>query len=179
LTPSLDFSTTGLFEFSAPALNNESYDVYLTSGTASNAGNNVQLRLRNIAGSAVLQFVWEDKTNPAFDLIDQIPITSADLTNPEVELQLSHVAGSNDITASYAFGSGNTLSSFNGVLATLGSTDSSTDVFNPISNFVRGGFEAFAPVVPESSTWSMMLLGFAGLGFAGFRASRKKAALVG
>ena len=31
------------------------------------------------------------------------------------------------------------------------------------------------PVVPEPSTWAMMLLGFAGLGFAGYRASRKSA----
>jgi PEP-CTERM motif len=30
--------------------------------------------------------------------------------------------------------------------------------------------------VPEPSTWSMMLMGFAGLGFAGYRASRKMAA---
>jgi hypothetical protein len=30
--------------------------------------------------------------------------------------------------------------------------------------------------VPESSTWAMMLLGFAGLGFAGYRASRKAVA---
>jgi hypothetical protein len=29
--------------------------------------------------------------------------------------------------------------------------------------------------VPEPSTWAMMLLGFAGLGFAGYRASRKTA----
>ena len=29
--------------------------------------------------------------------------------------------------------------------------------------------------VPEPSTWAMMLLGFAGLGFAGYRASRKAA----
>ena len=29
--------------------------------------------------------------------------------------------------------------------------------------------------VPEPSTWAMMLLGFAGLGFAGYRASRKSA----
>jgi PEP-CTERM motif len=28
-------------------------------------------------------------------------------------------------------------------------------------------------VIPEPSTWAMMLLGFAGLGFAGYRASRK------
>jgi hypothetical protein len=32
--------------------------------------------------------------------------------------------------------------------------------------------------IPESSTWAMMLLGFAGLGYAGYRASRKSAALA-
>jgi hypothetical protein len=35
-----------------------------------------------------------------------------------------------------------------------------------------------AVTVPEPSTWAMMLLGFAGLGFAGYRASRKKVALA-
>jgi hypothetical protein len=34
---------------------------------------------------------------------------------------------------------------------------------------------AFAPAAPEPSTWAMMLIGFAGLGFAGFRASRRAA----
>ena len=29
--------------------------------------------------------------------------------------------------------------------------------------------------VPEASTWAMMLLGFAGLGYAGWRGSRKPA----
>jgi hypothetical protein len=38
-------------------------------------------------------------------------------------------------------------------------------------NVVLGG-------VPEASTWAMMLLGFASLGFAGYRASRKSAALA-
>jgi PEP-CTERM motif len=32
--------------------------------------------------------------------------------------------------------------------------------------------------VPEPSTWAMMLLGFAGLGFAGYRASRKGASVA-
>jgi hypothetical protein len=32
--------------------------------------------------------------------------------------------------------------------------------------------------VPEASTWAMMLLGFAGLGFAGYRASRKSVVLA-
>jgi hypothetical protein len=30
--------------------------------------------------------------------------------------------------------------------------------------------------VPEPSTWAMMLLGFAGLGFAGYRSTRRTAA---
>jgi hypothetical protein len=34
---------------------------------------------------------------------------------------------------------------------------------------------ALAGVVPESSTWVMMILGFAGLAFAGYRSSRKAA----
>ena len=34
---------------------------------------------------------------------------------------------------------------------------------------------SFAPSVPEPSTWSMLLIGFAGLGFAGYRASRRSA----
>jgi len=34
------------------------------------------------------------------------------------------------------------------------------------------------PAVPEPSTWAMMLIGFAGLGYAGRRASRKSAALA-
>jgi PEP-CTERM motif len=40
---------------------------------------------------------------------------------------------------------------------------------------------AAAPVtggIPEPSTWAMMLIGFAGLGFAGYRRSRKGAALA-
>lgn len=32
---------------------------------------------------------------------------------------------------------------------------------------------AVAPTIPEPSTWALMLLGFAGLGVAGYRASRK------
>jgi hypothetical protein len=34
-----------------------------------------------------------------------------------------------------------------------------------------------AASTPEPSTWAMMILGFAGLGFAGYRASRKAAAV--
>jgi hypothetical protein len=32
--------------------------------------------------------------------------------------------------------------------------------------------------IPEASTWAMMLMSFAGLGFAGWRACRARAAVV-
>ena len=35
------------------------------------------------------------------------------------------------------------------------------------------------PVVPETSTWGMMLVGFAGMGFAAFRRSRKASVAIG
>jgi hypothetical protein len=35
---------------------------------------------------------------------------------------------------------------------------------------------ALTSTIPEPSTWSMMLIGFAGLGFAGYRKSRRPAA---
>ena len=44
-----------------------------------------------------------------------------------------------------------------------------------LSAFNSGGatITAFAPAVPEPSTWAMMLLGFVGLGFADYQKSRK------
>jgi hypothetical protein len=39
-------------------------------------------------------------------------------------------------------------------------------------------FGFFSTGVPEPSTWAMMLIGFAGLGFTGYRASRKSASAV-
>jgi hypothetical protein len=38
-----------------------------------------------------------------------------------------------------------------------------------------GSFTLVASVVPETSTWVMMLAGFAGLGYAGYRTSRQRA----
>jgi hypothetical protein len=45
------------------------------------------------------------------------------------------------------------------------------------SNFVNGAVDigqstASFSVVPETSTWAMMLLGFVGLGFAGYRKAK-------
>jgi hypothetical protein len=41
------------------------------------------------------------------------------------------------------------------------------------------GFDfALGGAVPEPSTWAMMLVGFAGLGFAGSRSTRRQAAVA-
>jgi hypothetical protein len=47
----------------------------------------------------------------------------------------------------------------------------------PTGNTVESLGAATYTLIPEPSTWAMMLLGFAGLGFAGYRASRKTTAL--
>ena len=49
---------------------------------------------------------------------------------------------------------------------------------NANAGFTFGFTNVTPPPVPEPSTWAMMLIGFAGLGYAGHRASRKSAALA-
>jgi hypothetical protein len=60
-------------------------------------------------------------------------------------------------------------------------------IFNPGSSFatsagtlvigsVSGG-ATFTATIPEPSTWAMMLLGFAGLGFVGYRRTRKRVSI--
>jgi hypothetical protein len=67
-----------------------------------------------------------------------------------------------------AFDAGNntTIGSSNGLL-----TQIVTGLGNPAG-------EAFLAGVPEPSTWAMMLVGFAGLGYAGYRRARKASAAI-
>jgi hypothetical protein len=52
----------------------------------------------------------------------------------------------------------------------------SSDAGFPTAGFWTASFPSTA--VPEPSTWTMMLLGFAGLGFAGYRRARARGALA-
>jgi hypothetical protein len=67
-------------------------------------------------------------------------------------------------------------------LAPLYSADATSGAWKPFTQYAAlsgtGPNQTLGAVVPEASTWEMMLLGFAGLGFAGFRASRKSVALA-
>ena len=48
----------------------------------------------------------------------------------------------------------------------------------PFGELLSRGVGMVATDVPEPSTWAMMLLGFVGLGFAGYRSSRSKVSVV-
>jgi hypothetical protein len=129
------------------------------------------MRVRETSTGPVLQFAWLDMAADKFTIINQTPITTTELLDSQVELALAlNTAGSHTITAYYAFGNGNTLSSFNGSLTAFGSTDSSTDLFTAGKDFALSGFGEFVPVaVPELSTWAMTAIGFFGLGFMAYR----------
>jgi hypothetical protein len=66
------------------------------------------------------------------------------------------------------------------VSAYIGNVTGAFPLWKPYSNFVTlteaGNQNLITTSVPEPSTWAMMLLGFAGLGFAGYRRTKKSTA---
>jgi hypothetical protein len=64
------------------------------------------------------------------------------------------------------------------IVASLNETGDWQEI-TPYFTFVVAGTRAWvASDVPEPSTWAMMLMGFAGLAFAGFRSRKRTAALA-
>jgi hypothetical protein len=147
----------------------------LTNRTQANGdlGNVLELRVRDCVArqglcgamtGPVLQMFLGNYVNDTDALINQIALTPAELANPQLALEFTKAAGSDDVTASYAFG---TFSSLAGITFTaLGTTDAATDVFSAANQFVLPGFEAFDPVtaaVPEPGTFAMLGLGVLGV----------------
>ena len=87
----------------------------------------------------------------------------------------------NDLASANAFFTNDTinLGNFsNGITdidLVLNETMSSTQGFGYTYAFAASGFSS---AIPEPSTWAMMLIGFAGLGFVAYRRQRKTAALL-
>jgi hypothetical protein len=76
-----------------------------------------------------------------------------------------------------------TPSAINGGGAFMGFTDFGKSIvsvtYNATNDIVALDDVRYASsTVPEASTWAMMLIGFVGLGFAGYRASRKTATVA-
>jgi len=160
LTSTSTFSAIALFDLAVPSVALGRYDVVLTNSTAT-PGRNIQIQLRETSAGPELRFIWLDQALGLNTVIGEMPLTAAELADPQVELGfLKDSAGSDVVTAVYAFGSGNTLASFNGTLTAFASTDSNTALFTPALNWAQSGFETIDPV-PEPS--SLVLLAVAAL----------------
>jgi hypothetical protein len=155
LTPAVTFSAIGLFDLALPSIVSGRYDVFLTNNTAT-PGRNLQIRLQQTAAGPELRFQLFDFISNQLTVISELPLTPAELADPQLELGFTHDTANTDIvTAVYAFGSGNTFASFNGILTPLASTDAGTDVFTPTLNWAVSGFETIDPI-PEPSSLALL-----------------------
>ena len=69
----------------------------------------------------------------------------------------------------------------NGVISDSGPfsmTEEAVFTLTPFGQLINRGQTEVKSAVPEPSTWAMMLLGFAGLGYAGFRKGRSARSIV-
>src|SRR5262249_14731960 len=157
--------TIGLFDLAVPSQILGTYQLFLSSTTPAAQGHDLRIRLRETDTGPLLQLHWVNQANGENTVINEVALTPAALADPQLQLEFSHdMVNSDVVTAAYAFGSGNTLATFNGTLTALGSTDSSTSPFTPAtSNIAVSGVAVFDPV-PEPSSLAMLVASLLGLG---------------
>ena len=136
-------------------------------------------------GTAGGTFSWSyDVSDAATARVQEGSINAAILQTVGVSSLLKTLVDNNsntysvDFTQTGTIDSGVTSATFLPGATTLDVVDAIT-VSGPHGSDATGVSNSFVEKdVPEPSTWVMMLLGFAGLGFAGYRSSRKSIALA-
>jgi hypothetical protein len=164
--------------FGAKETGTSIFGVTNKTGTLVTFSSSVDTLLQNSSGQAMI-------FNDAGGNLSDITVTpSESFTDFIVDLNKAPHAGStinitvhaSDGTFTDSFTAG-TGSNFVTILATDGETMSSINYAS-----ANGGWEQFKQprisgvpgFIPEPSTWAMMLLGFAGLGYVGFRRAKKE-----
>ena len=130
-------------------------------------------------------FSWSyDVSDAATPKVQEARINAAILQTVGASSLLKTLVDNNSNTYTVAFtqtgtiDSGSTSATFLPGATTLDVVDAIT-VSGPHGSDATGVSNSFVETtIPEPSTWVMMVLGFAGLGFAGYRSSRKSIALA-
>ena len=147
-----EYSATAVFDFSVSP--GEALDLNLVSDNVSGIGFN----------SLELQVTPPDGTTQTYKFSGLTGSDGAETFFAANALPLGTISGAQSVSLSYDL-------TFNaGTLAKVGDGFGFTYDIAIADPPVRG--------IPEPSTWAMMLVGFAGLAFAGYRGSRKGAAFA-
>jgi hypothetical protein len=107
-------------------------------------------------------------------------ISTFDTNNAQGGNTPTDAPGSTIDAASFLASDGDQTHSFSGSLSgsSLFSLSDEGTLLLDVGATVSGGQDVTVAIVPEPSTWAMMVIGFAGLGFAGYRRVRRRPAAV-
>jgi hypothetical protein len=147
----------------------------LTAGILASGAAQAEVLDVTIVENGATLISWTQSSTPVVDNSDAGVFTAVETSIGEVNfLNISEDGGGLNFGAHLVVSTGQMYS---------GSEASPVFGVGSFSGFDAHNGEAdttvtFSAAVPELSTWAMMMTGFAGLGFVGYRSSRKSATLA-